>query len=165
MRIRPEQPTDHREIFALNAAAFDTDDEARLVDRLRDGGRLTVSLVAVSDQTIIGHVAFSPVTVNAQPTRGVGLAPLAVAAEQRGRGVGTKLVHAGIDTCREAGFDFAVVLGEPAYYRRFGFETASRFGLTNIYGVDEPFMAMPLRDGGFPAGGEVRYDPAFDGLG
>jgi putative acetyltransferase len=165
MRIRPEQPTDLRKIFALNAAAFDTDAEAWLVERLRDDGVLALSLVAVVYETIIGHIAFSPVTVDGHPTRGVGLAPLAVAAEQRGRGVGAKLVRAGIDACRQAGFEFVVVLGEPGYYRRFGFDSASRFGLTNVYGVDDPFMALALRNDAPPAGGQVRYGPAFDELG
>src|SRR5262249_7015656 len=121
--VRPERPGDVTAIHAVHAAAFPTDEEARLVDRLRDAGRALVSLVAEADGAIIGHVLFSPVSVGS--ASGVGLAPVAVLPAYQGRGVGSSLVREGLAVCRQGGYPFAVVIGGPGYYRRFGFSQAS----------------------------------------
>lgn len=161
--IGPERPEDREAIHRLIASAFPTEAEADLVDRLRAEGALTISLVARdADGGVVGHVGFSPVTVEGSPSAGVGLAPLAVAPGAQGRGTGGRLVAAGLDACRAAGLGFAVVLGSPAYYGRFGFGPASRHGLDSIYGAGDAFMVAALRPGGIPApGGLVRFGPAF----
>lgn len=161
--IRPEQPSDVDAIHRIIAAAFPADDEARLVARLRNAGALTLSLVAVSPAgEIVGHVAFSPVTIEGQPVRALGLAPVAVAPDRQRQGIGSDLVRAGISTCRDLGYSFVVVLGHPEYYQRFGFSTGSAFGLENEYGVDEPFMALPLHLQGLDGiRGLVRYHATF----
>jgi putative acetyltransferase len=121
-----------------------------------------ISLVADSDQGVVGHVLFSDVAVTLGARRGLGLAPVAVLPRAQGRAVGSTLIRAGLARAAELGYDFVVVLGEPAYYRRFGFETASGFGLANDYGVDEPFMALALHAAGLcGASGLVRYQPEF----
>ena len=130
------------------------------MDALRGSGRLVVSVVAADGKAIVGHVAFSPVTVG--PAQGLGLAPMAVLPAHRNKGVGALLVREGLASCAEQGCGFVVVLGEPEYYGRFGFERASARGLDNEYGVDEAFMVLELRAGALPgAGGVARYAPEF----
>jgi putative acetyltransferase len=159
--VRPERPGDQAAIFAVLAACFPSDAEARLVDLLRAAGRLDVSLVAEVDGAIVGHVAFSPVTT-ANGAIGTGLAPVGVLAEYRQRGIAAELIRAGLDGCRAARFGWAVVLGEPEYYGRFGFRPAAEFGLSDEYGGGPAFQALELTPGSLPCGtGLVRYAPEF----
>jgi putative acetyltransferase len=162
--VRAEAPADMPAIRALLEASFPTGAEARLVEALRAAGRLSVSLVAEAEGAVVGHVAFSPVAAEARAA-GVGLAPVAVAPGHRRRGVGASLVHHGLAACVRAGFAFAVVLGDPAYYSRFGFRAASGWGLTDEYGGGAAFQARELRPRGVPRGaGLIRYAPEFRGL-
>lgn len=159
--VRPEKPEDVAAIHAVHVACFPSEGEARLVDLLRDAGRLAVSLVAEVDGSVVGHVAFSPVTA-AGAAGGIGLAPLAVIDRYRRRGVAAELVVAGLQACRAAGSGWAVVLGEPEYYGRFGFRPASEFGLSDEYGGGTAFQALELNAGGMPVrAGVVRYAPEF----
>jgi putative acetyltransferase len=149
----------------VHAASFPTPAEARLVDLLRAAGRLRVSLVAEVGGVIVGHVVFSPVTA-ASTAAGAGLAPIAVIESHRRRGIGAELVRKGLDACREAGVGWVVVLGEPAYYARFGFRAASDFGLRDDYGGGAAFQAVELVRGALPVGaGLVRYAEEFATLG
>jgi len=152
-------------VRAVHAASFPSDAEARLVDQLRDAGRLLVSLVAEVDGAVVGHVAFSPVTA-ATGVAGAGLAPVAVAAAHRRRGIAAELVRAGLRACRAAGFGWVVVLGEPTYYSRFGFRPAPEYGLSDEYGGGPAFQVAELVPGSLPVGaGLVRYAPEFAALG
>lgn len=163
--IRPERSADGPAIFAVHAGSFPTDGEARLVDLLRAARRLTVSLVADVGGTIVGHVAFSPVT-SATGVVGAGLAPVAVLGTHRRRGIAAELVRAGLRSCLESGIGWVVVLGEPAYYARFGFLPASELGLSDEFGGGSAFQAIELVAGAMPArGGVVRYAPEFASLG
>jgi putative acetyltransferase len=115
----------------------------------------------------VGYVAFSPVRIDEETIAGIGLglAPVAVHPDRQGRGIGGRLVREGLAACRRAGYGFVVVLGAPAYYRRFGFDRADLRGLGNEYGADEAFMVLELRDGAIPGrGGVVRYGPEFAGF-
>ena len=162
--IRDEKPGDEPKIHKLLVSAFPTEQEALLVDRLRKNDRLQISLVAELDGEIAGQIAFSPVRIeHAECVIGAGLAPLAVQADWQRRGIGAQLVRAGLSACETAGTGFIVVLGEPDFYRRFGFQKASLRGITNAYGVDEPFMVLELRPG-FIGPGLARYAPEFAGL-
>jgi len=170
--IRTEAPADAAAIHRVVASAFPTAAEARLVDDLRRDGDLRVSLVAVDDDVqgddarIVGHVAFSPVGIaNRNNNHGIGLAPVAVLDAYRRRGIGAQLIQAGLAACREGNYAYAVVLGNPAYYSRFGFEPASTFGLADEYGGGDAFQVMALARGGIPhGGGLVRYAAAFSAL-
>ena len=149
----------------MHAASFPTPVEARLVDLLRAAGRLRVSLVAEIGDVIVGHIAFSPVAA-ASTAAGAGLAPIAVIEAHRRRGVAAELVHKGLDACRQAGVGWVVVLGDPAYYARFGFRAASDFGLRDDYGGGDAFQAVELIRGALPVGaGLVRYSEEFAALG
>ena len=159
--IRPERPSDAAAISQVHAASFPSADEARLVELLREAGRLQASLVAEDSGSIVGHIAFSPVTT-ASGSTGAGLAPVAVVESHRRRGIAADLVREGLQACREAGWGWVVVLGEPAYYSRFGFLPAADFGLSDEYGGGPAFQALELIAGSLPAGaGLVRYAPEF----
>jgi putative acetyltransferase len=161
--IRPEQPDDADGIRTLNRAAFEGEAEAKLVDLLRERGRVIVSLVAMEDGQVVGQVLFTEVTVTPPvPFKGVGLAPLAVLPGFQNRGIGTELGHKGLALCRDLGFDFAVVLGHTEYYPRFGFKKASDFGIGNDYNVDDPFMALEFKPGVLGTfRGVAHYAPEF----
>jgi putative acetyltransferase len=165
LAIRDETPADVAAVRAVNTAAFERDAEALLVDRLRDAGALALSLVAALDDRVVGHVAFSPVTIDGV-AGALGLAPVAVAPVYQRRAIGSRLVEEGLARLRERGVGAVVVLGHPAYYPRFGFVPASRFGLR--YGEpvpDEAFMAAELAPGALVnASGVARYRPEFDGV-
>jgi len=162
--IRTEEPADVEVIHSIHQSAFPTEAEARLVDRLREERKLALSLIAEIEDRGVGHVAFSPVSVDHQSPagQGVGLGPVAVLPEWQGRGIGEQLITRGVEDCRRDGYSFIVVLGEPEYYEKFGFRRASLFGLGNEYGVDDPFMVLELRLGGLPKGpGTIKYVKVF----
>ena len=113
----------------------------------------------------MGHALFSRIRLEGQGTDVpgmVGLAPVAVLPEYQGRGIGSRLVREGLETSREAGHVAAVVLGEPGYYSRFGFERASEKGLVNEYRADEHFMVAELEEGALDGlDGTIRYREEF----
>lgn len=160
--VRPERAADVARIHAVHEACFPTDAEARLVVALRAGGELVVSLVAELHGVVVGHVAFSPVTVS-EASSGRGLAPVAVLGEHRRRGVAAQLIREGIVRCRDEGCGYVVVLGDPAYYGRFGFVPARTVGLRDAYGGGDAFQVLALIDGAVPQG-LVSYASAFEGL-
>lgn len=160
--IRPEHPGDATAIHDLVASCFDTPAEATLIEQLRSAGRLIISLVEEQGGQLVGHVGFSPVTIDNRVTDGLGLAPLAVAATHRRRGIGAALVRAGLAACRNRDAGFVVVLGDPAYYGRFGFATASQRRLQDTFGGGDAFGVIELRaDALPPTGGVIRYAPEF----
>jgi putative acetyltransferase len=161
--VRHERPGDLEGIHALHTASFPTAGEARLVDALRAGGRLRISLVAVEGDDVVGHIAFSPVTLQGT-SGGLGLGPLAVRAGHRRQGVAGGLVRDGLASCGAA--RFVVVLGDPHYYRRFGFLPARQWNLQDEYAGGDAFQALELIRGSIPLGGGlVRYSPEFAALG
>lgn len=164
MVLRPEVEADRPGIRAVNLAAFETPLEAELVDALRSEGASVISLVAEEVGEVIGHIMFSPVTLDRDPgIRLLGLGPMAVLPNRQKSGIGSRLVAEGLLACREQGYDGVVVLGHPDYYPRFGFSAAAGFGLHSEYEVpDEVFMALELVSGSL--GGDprtVRYAPSF----
>ena len=164
MHIRIELPRDRQAVFAVHVAAFETGAEACLVDELRDSAADFISLVALFDKAVVGHILFTPVSLDSDPdARIMGLAPMAVLPERQGSGIGSKLVASGLHRCSDAGYAAVVVLGHPEYYPKFGFVPASQFGLGCEYDVpDEVFMALELRSAYLAAvNGTVRYDKAF----
>ncbi|EMA67688.1 acetyltransferase [Halorubrum aidingense JCM 13560] len=165
MEIRPFTADDADAVVAVHRRAFGgRTDESRIVRRLHDADKAVVSLVAVTDDRVVGHVLFSPTTVagHGETVRLVGLAPVGVLPEHQREGVGSALIRRGIARCRAAGVDAVVVLGDPEYYGRFGFERASGYELDNEYGADEAFMVKPLYEGALDGvNGLVTYRPEF----
>jgi putative acetyltransferase len=165
--IRRENPADIDAIHGINAAAFESSAEARLVDRLRTEARPFLSLVAELDGEVVGHILFTPVRLDdADVLNLMGLAPMAVAVDRQNQGIGSALVEAGLALCRDSGAGAVVVLGHPAYYPRFGFQPAADFGLRSEYDVpDEAFLLRELQAGYLQGhSGTLRYHPAFNAL-
>jgi len=164
MLIRAEEDRDRDAVHGVNASAFETPVEADLVDALREHARPLVSLIAEGNGAIVGHIMFSPVSLSGHPAlKLMGLAPMAVAPDHQRKGVGSALVRAGLERCRQLGFGAVVVLGHPAYYPRFGFSSSARFGIGCEYDVpEEAFMVVEL-EAGFLRGasGTIQYHAAF----
>ena len=159
--VRLERPQDVQAIHGVHAASFPSDAEARLVDALRQAGRLVISLVAIVDGAVVGHVAFSPVTA-ATGAPGAGMGPVAVHESHRRQGIAAELIKMGFERCRAFDIGWVVVLGEPSYYGRFGFRQAAEFGLSDEFGGGTAFQAIELLSNSLPVGaGLVRYSPEF----
>jgi putative acetyltransferase len=145
--LREERSEDIEAIRAVNFEAFGQPQEGRLVDALRDNGGVLLSMVAVSAEQIIGHILYSPVSIatSAGELIGAGLGPMAVHPDFQRQGIGSRLVEAGNQKIRDAGYPFIVVLGHPQYYPRFGFQAASRHGIRCEWDVpDNVFMMLVL---------------------
>lgn len=159
-RPRPD-PDDLNEILAVHRAAFGREDEARLVEQLRASGRNTFELLAEQQGEIVAHVLFSPIRVeHGDDDQALGLAPMAALPAWQRRGVGTTLIHDALQALAASPFRAVVVLGDPAYYGRFGFTPASAFHLHDIYGGGDAFMALALCEGGLHGyRGQIDYAP------
>ena len=160
--IRPETPADIAAIGAVLGAAFPTAAETGLVERLRSEGELVLALIAAHDRDgTVGYVAFTRLAIDkdSRSDAAVGLAPLAVAPDHQRRGIGSALVREGLATLKGRGERLVFVLGDPAYYGRFGFraETAAPFRAPYR---GPHFMALRLA-AGRPESGHIRYPAAF----
>lgn len=160
--IRAERDGDADAIRALTSAAFATavhssGTEAAIVDGLRAAGALSVSLVAEQDGMIVGHAAFSPVTIVGSPGNWMGLGPISVEPDRQRQGLGTALLRRGLDRIRDLGADGCVLVGDPAYYGRFGFVSDGRL----ICGeVPVQYIQRLAFQGAAPAGA-IHFHPAF----
>jgi putative acetyltransferase len=161
--VRSEEARDQPAVHDINCAAFGRAEEARLVDLLRERAEPLVSLVIEEGGAVIGHIMFTPVALAGCSELIMGLAPMAVAPARQRAGIGSALVRAGLEACRDLGAAGVVVLGHPEYYPRFGFAPAQRLGLACEYDVPAGvFMALELRPGALRgAPGMVRYHAAF----
>lgn len=165
---RAATKADREAIRAVHLAAFGGSGEADLVAALDRAGALAISVVACIDAGVVGHIAFSPITVEQETgyrLEGLGLAPLAVLPAHQRHGIGSQLVRAGLDACRKQGEALVVVLGDPEYYARFGFVMAANHDLHWEHGGGSAFQV--LATGGRTsarASGIVRYRPEFEGL-
>jgi len=164
MIIRQEMPGDVMRIRDILAAAFAGGQEADLVDGLRRNDDLLLSLVAEDAGRLIGHVGFSRLWVGQAGQRlpGVSLAPLGVEAGHRRRGVGAALVEAGHARLRKAAESIVFVLGDPAYYGRFGYSVPAAAAFDCVY-AGPHFQALALTSRA-PKSGVIGYAAAFDGL-
>ncbi len=167
--IREEMPHDRARIYAAETRAFGQESEARIVDALRDRVSPWISLVAEHEGELVGHVSFSPITLEGDDDAPAicGLAPLAVDPDHQGRGIGAALIRAGLERCREAGFRAVFLVGSPEYYARFGFQLAAPRGFT--YGdphMDAALQYIELEAGALDGlSGRTVYDRAFEDLG
>ncbi|WP_037034222.1 GNAT family N-acetyltransferase [Rahnella sp. WP5] len=165
MLIRTEIPVDAAGIDRLLRASFPTGAEADLVQELREDGLLTLGVVATDDEGgVVGYVAFCPVDIQGEDRNWVALVPLVVEQSLRGQGLGEKLVYEGLDSLNEFGYAAVVVLGDPAYYNRFGFKPAAVHGLhCRWIGTEAAFQLFTLSDDALSdACGEVVFPSAFN---
>lgn len=171
IKIRAEQTADIEAIYEVNKLAFETPAEAELVNKLREAGAITLSLVALKDEQLVGHALFSPITIegvegeDGQTAAGVALGPIAVHPHHQRQGIGALLIQTGIQQLTNAGHNALILLGHPSYYPRFGFVPASQFNISSEYNVaDEVFMAQMLDKSAPAPAGLAKYHPAFAGV-
>ena len=165
IEIRKEESRDQDAVRHLNLAAFDNGPEAALVDKLRTSCEDYLAFVAVEEGTVVGHILFTPVTIDGCSTVGMGLAPMAVLPSHQRKGIGSQLIRHALQHVRQSGCPFVIVVGHPEYYPRFGFEPASKYHfLSQWEGVpDEAFMVLVFDGSALPqAGGIARYRDEFD---
>jgi putative acetyltransferase len=163
MEIRPERHEDVDAIRAVTISAFkdmphSSQTEAAIVDALRTAGAMTISLVAIQDGEVVGHVAFSPVILNGEANGWYGLGPVSVRPDRQRTGIGRALIVEGLGRLRSLDAQGCVVLGDPGYYGRFGF--VSDPGLR--YGDVPPAYLQRMVFRGDAPKGEVAFHPGFD---
>ncbi len=157
--IRDEQSRDADAVHALLLECFPTEAEANLVRQLRRDGDTAFSFVALSSDAVVGHVVFSRLVA---PKGCLALAPVAVTASWRRQGIAAALIEAGIARAKEHGTAMLVVLGDPAYYRRFGFREQTVRGMTSPY-AGANLMGLTLALNSTP-GGAIVHPPAFESV-
>jgi putative acetyltransferase len=162
--IRSETTADLDAIRHVNRLAFGQDDEARLVDALRGGGYVRVSLVAEQAGQVVGHILFSdlPIHTEAGTVSALALAPMAVVPTFQKQGIGSALVRQGLEECRRQGHQIVVVVGHPHFYPRFGFSSKLAERLISPFSGRESFMSLELVPGALDGvAGRVQYPPPF----
>lgn len=163
MIIRHELVRDRDAIRQVTADAFalmenSNQTEPAIITALREAGALAISLVATDEDEVIGHIAFSPVTIAGDDNAWFGLGPVSIRPDRQGRGIGGALIRQGLSELREQGAAGCVVLGDPGYYRRFGFENHPDL---RYAGAPPEYFMRVIFDGSDPAG-QVEYHKAFD---
>ena len=165
IEIRYEAPEDVAGIRYVNQQAFGQNDEADVVDSLRRSNALKLSLVAVEDEEIVGHIAFSLVTVDSGTSsfQALGLGPMAVLPSHQKRGIGSQLVERGLNECEKAGHGIVFVVGYPEFYSRLGFSPSKLYGFRWEHDVpDDVFMVKEIQKGALLGrNGTVKYGPEF----
>lgn len=166
MKIRAENNSDITEIETLIYRAFENHPhhepgakptEHLIVNKLRDAKVLSLSLVCEDQTGIIGHIAFSPILINGEESVWYGLGPVSVMPERQNEGIGGALIREGLAQLKTQGIEGVVLLGEPKYYGRFGFESQPNLTLPGV--PSEYFLAISLANN-IPTG-EVAYHSAF----
>lgn len=155
IEVREELPDDVAAIRDVNRRAFGQDQEGNIVDALRSNGAALLSLVAILNGEVVGHIMYSPATigdatgaadyVSGAALTGAALGPMAVVPEHQRHGIGSKLIEAGTQKLRDGGCPFVIVVGHANYYPRFGFKPASTYGVKCEWDVpDDVFMLLVL---------------------
>jgi putative acetyltransferase len=165
INIRAETAADLDAIRHVNRLAFGQHEEAQLVDALREGGFVRLSLVAEQASQVVGHILFSdlPIITVAGTVSALALAPMAVLPEFQKQGIGSALVRRGLDECRRQGHRIVAVVGHPHFYPRFGFSSELASALASPFGGGHSWMAVELVPGALAGvAGRVEYPPPFE---
>ena len=170
LKIRQENKDDLIDIYEINTLAFGQDNEAKLVDALRNNSEVFVpelSLVATIDNKIVGHILFSKIKIEDNKQNefeSLALAPMAVKPEIQKKGIGGQLIRAGLDKARELNFKSVIVLGHKHYYPKFGFVPTNKWDIKSPFDAPtEAFMGIELIEDGLKnKSGTVKYPKEFD---
>lgn len=170
LTLRPETPADHAAIYALTKRAFApmsyaAGDEQDLINALRNAGALTLSLVAIQNDTLVGHIAFSPAFADDGSPGWFALGPVSVAPEMQSQGIGAALIREGIAELEKKAAAGCILTGNPKYYARFGFvlfpdlapkEEPAKFFMILPMGVTEPTARMAFHPAFYEGGGHPQ---------
>lgn len=162
MIIEVEQFSHYASVWQLHADAFPSPAEANLVEQLRSDGDARLSLVAIEDGRVVGHVMFSKMDA---PFKALGLAPISVALEKRRQGIAAALIEEGIKGAKAEGWEGIFVLGKPDYYSRFGFSADAAAAFESPYAGPHLMMLALDSIGMAFNSGRIDYAPAFSTLG
>ena len=165
IEIREERADDIAAVRDLNRRAFGQDQESNIVDALRANGAALLSLVATLNDRVVGHIMYSPLSIDGK-FEGAALGPMAVFPECQRRGIGSKLIKAGNRKLKDDGCPFIIVVGHADYYPRFGFKPASEHGIKCEWDVPDNVFMLPVLDQAKMAGvsGLARYRPEFSSV-
>lgn len=172
LTIRQENKEDFAAVYEINQLAFKRDNEARLVELLRQGNAFVpeLSLVATVDDKPVGHILFTQIKIVATgntETTSLALAPMAVLPGFQGKGIGGRLILHGFELARKLNQKSVIVLGHKLFYRKFGFTAAAKWNIKPPFPVNDPenFMAVELTDGGLnKVSGLVKYPKEFEAV-
>lgn len=162
--IALEKPGQRAEVLALNRAAFNGEEEVRIIETLSRDDPDVLSLVAMDGATITGHILFSrlDVEVDGRVVKAVALAPMAVLPDCQNQGIGSALIQHGLELLSARGFEAVIVVGHEGFYPRFGFSPVLARHLASPFQGLDAFMALELRPGALQGkGGVCRYPAAF----
>lgn len=166
--IEAETEGDYEQITSLHTVAFNGDGEARLVEKLRKTPIFIpeLSLVAKYRNMIIGHILFYPIKINTHRKKcnSLALAPISVIPSFQNRKVGSRLIKEGLEKAKKLGFKSVIVVGHSEYYPRFGFERASKYGISAPFDVpDTALLAIELqKDGLKNCDGTIEYPSEYN---
>ncbi len=165
IEIREERADDIAAVRDLNRRAFGQDQESNIVDALRANGAALLSLVATLNDRVVGHIMYSPLSIDGK-FEGAALGPMAVFPECQRRGIGSKLIKAGNRKLKDDGCPFIIVVGHADYYPRFGFKPASEHGIKCEWDVPDNVFMLPVLDQAKMAGvaGLAKYRPEFSSV-
>ena len=170
--IRQEDSDDFKEVFEVNQIAFGRDNEAKLVEALRNNKEIFVpglSIIATKNNKIVGHILFTKIIIqddNGRVNESLALAPMAVLPTNQKSGIGGQLIKEGIRVAKEAGFKSVIVLGHRHFYPKFGFEPSVKWNIKAPFDVPSAaFMAIELVEGGLKGiSGTVVYPKEFEAV-
>ena len=169
VKIRQENKDDFNAVFEVNKLAFGQESEANLVELLRNSNAFIpeLSLVAIMDNQIIGHILFTKIKIindEKNETESLALAPMAVRPAFQNKGIGKQLIRCGLDKAKDLNYQSVIVLGHENYYPKFGFEPADKWNIKSPYEVPtNVFMAIELTTDGLKnVSGLVKYPKEFD---
>lgn len=160
--IRNEDESDIQAISEITRAAFENhpyshQTEEFIVKALRDANALTISLVAVADNKVVGHIAFSPVTISDGSLGWYGLGPISVLPELQKQGIGKSLISEGLSSLKSLGAKGCILVGDPGYYERFGFRSPPDLVIDGV--PQENVLVLPFEES--KASGTVVFHEGF----